>query len=637
MCGIAGLLGVPPEIARPAANRMLRALGHRGPDARAVVQVDGPPDTPPAFLVHTRLAVVDRAARSDQPMAEPAGGGPVANWLTYNGEVYNAPDLRKELGDAGFVGGTASDTEVILLAYRAWGPAAVARMRGMFAWCLLDPAAGRAWLCRDRLGIKPLYVARPPGGGLVFASEVRALLACGVDLVPARLNPQAVEGLLAQGYVPGLRAVVDGVTLTAPGESVLADWHGTVVGRTTYWDAPFAPPGVAAQDRPAAVAGLGEELGRAVRLRVPAEVPVGVFLSAGMDSSAVAALAGPASADPLRTLTLGFDGPDPDEAAEAAAFARRLGTAHCEVRVADAEVPAAFAAFLAATDQPTMDGLNTFLVARAARRAGLVVVLSGLGGDELFGGYATFRDVPRADALARAGGRLGAAAGRAIGRLPRRSARKLAELLARPAHLVHRYLLRKEVFLPAARRRFLPLPAGCDPWSGLPLDQLDRLHARTAGLHPRDAVSALEVHSYMRDMLLRDADVYSMAHAVELRVPLIDHRVVEAAAALPGRWKVPGKPLLAEAVGPALTSAARRRKKTGFGLPLARWLRGPLKETVREVAHDRPTWQRLGVDPAAPADVLADFEAGDPGTNTYQLMAVVSLGAFAARHRLALA
>lgn len=637
MCGIAGLLGVPPEIARPAAARMLRALGHRGPDARAVAAVDGPPGTPPAILVHTRLAIVDRAARSDQPMAEPAADHPHANWLTYNGEVYNAPDLRAELAAAGVAGRTKSDTEVILLGYRAWGPDAVARMRGMFAWCLLDPAAGRAWLCRDRLGIKPLYLARPPGGGLIFASEVRALLACGPDLVPARANPEAVEGLLAQGYVPGLRTVVDGVTLTAPGESVFADWHGRVAGRKTYWAAPFRPPGGATPDRPAAVGGLRDELGRAVRLRVPAEVPVGVFLSAGMDSSAVAALAGPASADPLRTLTLGFDGPGPDESAEAAGFARRLNTAHTEVRLTDPEVPATFDAFLAATDHPTMDGLNTYLVARAARQAGLVVVLSGLGGDELFGGYATFRDVPRTGVLARAGGRLAAAAGRAIAHLPRRSARKLAELLSRPGELVHQYLLRKEIFLPVARRRFLPLPAGSDPWSGLPADFLDELRARCGRLDTRNAVSSLEVHSYMQGMLLRDADGFSMAHAIELRVPLIDHRVVEATAGLPGRWKVPGKPLLADAVGPVLTDAIRRRKKTGFGLPLARWLRGPLHEVVRAVVHDRPTWQQLGVDPAAPPGVLASFDAGDPDITPYHLCAVVSLGSFAARHRLALA
>ncbi len=634
MCGIAGLIGVPLEQARPAGRRMLAALGHRGPDGRGLVEVAGPPGRPPAVLAHARLAILDLSAAGDQPMT--LGG----NTIVFNGEVYNFADLQRDLAAEGLACHTTGDTEVILLAYRRWGVEAVHRMRGMFAWALADPAADRVWLCRDRLGIKPLYIARPAGGGLLFASEVRALLAAGPELVPARLDPQAVESFLAQGAVYGPGTIVAGVRSLASGESVLTDWLGREISRQRYWSLSFPSAGDSSGDRPAAVEELAVELRTAARLHLISDRPLGVFLSAGVDSTAVATVAAE-QAGRLVTVSVGFDQPEFDETEPAGRIAAELGTDHRTVRLTGPEVVADLPRLLRAVDQPTVDGFNTFVVSRAARRAGLTVALSGLGGDELFGGYASFRDVPRAGRLVkRAGGRVGrgllAAAGSLVGG---RRGVKLAELFRRPDRAAYRYLLRRELFLPADRRRLGPLPAGCDPWAGLPAERVDELDAAGAGLDPWNQVSAFELTGYMREMLLRDSDVFSMATGLELRVPLLDHGLVEAAVRLPGAWKRPGsrpKPLLCDAVGPKLSAIPQTAPKRGFTFPWGPWLRGPLAGHAAEVAADRKLWDRVGFQPDGVAAVHAAFAAGRAAVSPLQALGLVVLGDYVACHRLSL-
>jgi asparagine synthase (glutamine-hydrolysing) len=290
-----------------------------------------------------------------------------------------------------------------------------------------------------------------------------------------------------------------------------------------------------------------------------------------------------------------------------------------------------------------VDGFNTYYVSRAARRAGVTVALSGLGGDELFGGYASFRDVPRATRwlrLARPRALVGPVLRWLARRLRSRGLLKLAAALGRPTGPEQLYLLRRELFLPAERRALLPLPAGSDPYTGLTAETLDGLAAWCRGPDAENTVSALELTGYMRHMLLRDSDVFSMAHGLELRVPLLDHELVGTAAILPGAWKRPGpvpKPLLIEAVGPRLPRRVQELPKRGFTFPWADWFRTDLAAAARDRLNDRGTWADLGFDPAAPGKLWDRFRRKDPAVGGLHVLALVVLADLAARQQLRVA
>jgi len=375
-----------------------------------------------------------------------------------------------------------------------------------------------------------------------------------------------------------------------------------------------------------------------VRQHLVADVPVGVFISSGVDSTSVATLATEA-ASCVQTICVGFDQQQFDESAEAEGFARALGTRHQTLRISASDIRSDFEHVLAATDQPTVDGFNSFYVSRAARQAGLTVALSGLGGDELFGGYASFRDVPRAERWLRFARplrwgtrilRASAAASRSRGVL------KFAEAVQRPPTSSHLYLLRRELFLPAYRRALGPLPAGCDSLTGLSLDTM----ANFAGIDSLDSenrVSMLELSGYMRHMLLRDADVFSMSQGLELRVPLLDHQVVESASRLPGKWKRPGKvpkPLLIDAVGPRLPKRVRELPKRGFTFPWAEWFRGELATFARDRLNDRGIWTDIGFAPGGPAEIWERFRRWDPAVGGLHVLALAVLADLVSRQRL---
>jgi asparagine synthase (glutamine-hydrolysing) len=377
-----------------------------------------------------------------------------------------------------------------------------------------------------------------------------------------------------------------------------------------------------------------------VRLRLIADGPLGLFLSGGIDSGALTAVATEVADVQIRTISVGFDQPDYDETAVAAQVALALGTKHSVVRLTGQAVLDALPAFLAAIDQPTVDGFNTFLVCQSAREAGLTVALSGLGGDELFGGYASFRDVPRGRWLQSLAAGLGPAAGVARWLLRHAGLRvgvKTAELLARPNSPTHRYLLRRELFLPTERRRLHPLPSGSDPRSGLPSAVFSELDVNAMDSDAVNQVSRLELLGYMAHMLLRDADVFSMAHGIELRVPLLDHLLVEAAVPLPGAWKRPDprpKPLLIDAVGARLPGFLTRLPKKGFTFPWGPWLRGPLRQRAEASVRNGALWSRIGFDPAVPLHLWERFLVRDRRISPLQILAFVVLEDYLERHGL---
>lgn len=668
MCGTAGLIGVAPELARPAASAMLRALRHRGPDDQGIdsFQANG---HHPTVLVHARLSIVDLSPAGHQPMWDHPPDGAAANVTTFNGEIYNYRQLWDELAAAGWPCRTHCDTEVLLHAYRVWGPRAVEHFEGMFAFAVVDAARRQVWLCRDRVGIKPLYIFRPASGGLLFASELRALLAAGPELVPRRVNLGALESFLAQGAVMGEEAIVQGVELLPPGTSLLCDLDGNIRRTTRYWSAAFgAPTGAvleAADGSASAVSGgavpasgrrdyvgsLRENLKRALRRTLIADVPVGLFLSSGIDSAAVATVAREVSEHELRTVSVGFDQPEFDESGGAAAIARGLRTHHTSIRLDGHAVLASFDDVLAALDQPTVDGFNTFHVSKAARDAGLTVALSGLGGDELFGGYATFRDLPRLVPLLRLFRHLPLSekvsnlntvpsVRSRIGNLPRgRALLKLFDATRRGPNLADIYLLRRELWLGMERGSLLLEPSGATEPTGLPRAALAEIHRYNGQSATLDGIAHLEYSTYMRHMLLRDADVMSMAHALELRVPLLEHYVVECAASARAEWRKPDprpKPLLIDAAGPRLPERVWRDKKRGFAFPWNHWMLGALRPRAEATLYDAPRWEALGLNAVAVRESWDRFVAGDRSMMGLHLVALLVIDDYCRRHRLSL-
>lgn len=580
MCGIVGSVDAPGE-ARAVSPAVLDRLSHRGPDASGQRHLAGPQGQGCA-LGHTRLRVIDLSREADQPLTNEDG----TVWVSYNGELYNHRELRVGLERAGHCFRSDSDTEVLVHLYEeADGRPQdmLEPLRGMFAFAIYDTRTGRLLLARDRLGIKPLYWTRN-GDGLAFASEVRALAQLTGHHDP---DPSAVAGYLAWGVVPGPRTIVAGVRELPPGCFLM--WQDGKPRLQQWWQPRPATDPLLASD---AVPLLRAALTDAVARHLVAERPVGVFLSSGVDSASVTTLA--ARGGPVRALTVTF--PEAaDEGQQAAAIARRAGADHICVPVTGAEVAQHMPAVLTAMDQPTVDGLNTWLVCRAARQAGLVVALAGLGGDELFGGYPTFRHVPVVERVGRMlyalPAPLRAAASRAAGR--RAPGGRGARILNAAPGYPGAYRAARGLFA-AAELEGTPGP------TGLKTRQVEQK------LSTADRVMLLELGHYLSNQLLRDTDQMSMAHSLEVRVPLLDDAVVGAALALPAKIRnAPGKRHLAEAAGVRGHAA-----KQPFTLPLANWLHDPLRAFVREGLLS----ETLPFTDIVPADlrqrVWSGFEAG---------------------------
>ena len=613
MCGLAGLMRLDGRVTVEdvgAVLRMLDAQDHRGPDDWGLLLPDaaarsrelGPllgrldpahvmtypveRSSATTVLGVRRLAILDRSPRGRMPM----GSANRRGWLAYNGETYNYRELRAELGPAeSFSSG--SDTEVLLRAFDTWGEAALARLRGMFGLAYFQAGpTPTLLLARDRFGIKPLYW-HEDRRRVLFASEVTAIVRGG--LVPDEASGEALARFLEWGSVPSPLTTVKDVRALPPGHILKISSRGARVER--YWDldgaveaARRAAPRAAAD----AVIATRERLEESVRLHLVSDVPLGVFLSGGIDSSALAALAAEGRPQPLTTLSVAFEERALSEAAYARRMAARVGADHHEVLLRAPDVFADLGAFFAAMDQPTVDGLNTWCIARAAREAGLTVVLSGLGGDEVFWGYDHLRRTA-ALGLARA---VMAALPAAVRRGVTRLGPMAGALLARPGldrltaleaptppgvyHLV------RGLFPRATVRDLLGASEG-DLEAAAPALTGD---ARAGAGDLREALTRLEFSHYLGDQLLRDTDVMGMAHSIETRVPYLDHRLVETVLGLPAALKLDRarpKPLLLDALGDRLPREIWDRPKMGFTFPMAAWMRERAPELERLCLEDK--------------------------------------------------
>jgi asparagine synthase (glutamine-hydrolysing) len=529
-------------------------------------------------LGHTRLAILDLSPAGRQPMASTDG----QLHTTFNGEIYNFRALRPELGQHGWR--SQSDTEVLLRAYARWGRASLSHLRGMFAFALWDARRRELFLARDRLGIKPLYYARTEAGAFLFASEVRALLASG--LLASRLDMTALGEYLAYQSVPAPRTLVEGVSSLPPGCWLSLSADGDVVSGT-YWDLlDQVSPGAAHATPAESRRRVAELLRESVALHLVSDVPVAAFLSGGIDSTAVVALMREGGTQP-RTFSVGFRERAFDETQHARTVARRFSTDHTEILLGERDLLDQMPQALEAMDQPTGDGVNTYVVARAVRGAGIKVALSGLGGDELFAGYPSFARLERSAALFRAWGHVPpivrSLTADGVRRLGRSSvaATKTAAMLASNGQLAQLYPLTREV-LSASQRAALLTHNGASPARGDPyMTLLEGAFRRRPVRGTLTAISYAEARTYMHDVLLRDTDQMSMAHSLEVRVPLLDHCLVEYLMRLPDGHKQPDgipKRLLVESLEGLLPDSIVRRPKQGFGLPFDPWLRGPLRD-----------------------------------------------------------
>ena len=610
MCGICGAAFAAPDKDTPSRVRaMTAAMAHRGPDGEGFI-IDEP-RAPGVALGMRRLSIIDL----------PGGNQPIWNEthdvaVIFNGELYNYRKLREALALCGHRFATQCDTEILVHAWEEWGEDCLPELRGMFAFALLDLRRRHAtvpvlFLARDPLGIKPLYYTQTTDG-FAFASEIRALLASG--LCPRQISRDALTAFLLFGSVSEPVTLLDAVFSLPPGHKMLVyiPERRRVPRARPWYDATRSP---AARDpkRPrefsSAVRHLRPLLEDAVEAHLIADVPLGLFLSSGLDSSAIAMLAGRAKAG-IQSFTLTFPGTTFDEAALARVVAERCGSKHTEVPLDGAAILSRVDEALAALDQPTMDGINTYFVSWAARQVGLKVALSGLGGDELFAGYSTFSDVPRLNKLAQTAKLLPAPLRKAFAPMLRTllggagksdAASKVAAAWTDPHVLPHLYFFARALFPPGDRLNALIDPSfrisaiGAD---GVTLDPtwlawFQRVADEAAKLEPVAAISWLEMRTYMASTLLRDTDSVSMARSLEVRVPLLDTPLVEFVNALPDSARSkPGsqKALLVEALRDLLPEEILTQRKRTFTLPWEEWLRGPLRSRMEaSFASPSPT------------------------------------------------
>jgi asparagine synthase (glutamine-hydrolysing) len=623
MCGIAGIIGRLDEPNRAALERMSHALVHRGPDASGTWF--SAPDARGwgALLAHRRLSILDLSPAGAQPMVDPVTG----NVLVLNGEIYNFCDLRRRLVAEGQEFQSTGDTAVMLRALGLHGPGAVSWLRGMFAFAYWDPQQRRLLLARDPLGIKPLYLARSSdrdaGWSVAFASELRALLASGLLGTP-HLDPQAAASGVWNGFVVGPGTAVKGVDLLWPGRLLELDGAGKQIREEDFWRIPDRAPDPTMDED-----GLAAILEEGMRLHLASDVPLAVFLSGGVDSSVMANLAQRAAQSPIHTFTLAFEEHELNEGPIAKRIAADIGTQHHEVVLTEEGFVENLETALDSLDQPTFDGLNAYYMSHAIRSAGFTVALSGTGGDELFGGYTSYRELPvlqrwsRRAAFVPRGLQVAAATlatwplRRSSGAVPPQTRwAKLPEMLRRGGDLLSLYQLAYALFLPGFQHELLA-PGFVEALAdGLPLPMRQRVIAETRGRTPLSAISVMEQRLFLGERLLRDNDVASMASSLEQRVPLVDQVLFESVDRLPdpARYRPVGRKAMLRRIGlRGLDPALFERPKSGFVLPFDRWIRRGLKGAMDQTLRDPHAIVPVGLDPGAVERLWQTFLEGAPG------------------------
>ncbi len=606
MCGIAGIVSVDGLEADAAARaaRMRDVLIHRGPD-EAGLHVDAH-----AALAHRRLSIVDLSA-GQQPMSNEDG----TVWIAFNGEIYNHADLRRELEPRGHHYRTHCDTETIVHGYEEWGAECVHRLRGMFAFAIWDATARRLLLVRDRLGIKPLYWCRA-GGTLLFASEIKAILASG--LVEARANTAVIPEVLSMRYTSSAETMFRGVYKLLPGH-VLTFSDGTLDIRQ-YWDIPVGSSSEGAGNAAGIVAEFRSRLEESVRLRLMADVPLGMFLSGGIDSSAIAALMARMVDRPLQTFSVAFKERAFNELEYARGVAQAVGAVPHEIVIDDKDFFGALPRLVWHEDEPIAhpSSVPLYFVSELARQH-VKVVLTGEGSDELLAGYGKYLRLAWNWRAGTVYERLVPSAVRAsiasvVPRLPRTLARYAGRTFLAMERTPESMFFDNFAAIRLADQWSLLSPGLREAATGARAYAASRAHfdkpnGRSTLLDP---LLYADLKTYLVELLMKQ-DQMSMAASIESRVPFLDHHLVEFAAKLPDEWKLSGlttKRVLREAMKGLLPESILNRSKMGFPVPFAAWVRGPWNTVAREVLLDRRSRERGLIDPPAVDRLLRDHAAG---------------------------
>jgi asparagine synthase (glutamine-hydrolysing) len=618
MCSISGILesgAAELSLVERDVRTMNSALKHRGPDDEGVLSFSAEGSRLKLSLGNTRLSIIDTSYAGHQPMIDPETG----NCLTYNGETYNFQELRSEIGNEFGPWRSNTDTEVVLRAYRKWGVDAFTRLRGMFALALWDSSASELILVRDPLGIKPLYYSFEVAGenvapktdeqyqikSLIFASELRALLATG--RVSRNLNRAGVNSYLEFGSAQSPLTLIENVWSLMPGHCVRVSWSQDILqlSLTQFESIAEGHPNGHAK-KSVSISELRQELQRSVELHLVSDVPLGVFLSGGMDSSALLALMTQVAGDKPKTFSVVFDEKRFSEAAPAQFVADKFQTDHREVHLSDSDLLEMLPAAISSLDQPSMDGVNTFVISKAVKAAGISVALSGLGGDELFAGYPSFRRVAKLRSLKYVPDLIRpsiVAAGKSSAdAFARRN--KFWQLAASHGTPKEVYSITRQLFSPS-QIASITMPGN------------ERMATNGNGVTDKDVVNAmsrLELQGYMANTLLRDTDCMSMAHSLEVRVPFVDKSVVRKALSIPGDWKLDNrkkvpKPLLAAALGDLLPMEFLSRPKMGFTLPFEQWILSKLRGSLAKVFADEKLLDAAFLNPSTAAQLFQRFNS----------------------------
>jgi asparagine synthase (glutamine-hydrolysing) len=605
------------------------------------------------MLAHRRLSVLDLSECASQPMVDP----PTGKVVVFNGEIYNYREIREGLAGGGETFQSTGDTAVMLRALALRGYRAVDQFRGMFAFALWDDALRQLVVARDPMGIKPLYVCRntdPAANGewsFVFASEVRAILASGLIARP-RLNPAAAASVVWNGYVAGPGTAVLGVESVWPGQVKVIDGGGREVRSEFYWEMGKGRQ----EDEGRRMNGEGEEevagvLRESVRQHMVSDVPVGVFLSGGIDSSAVANLAQRAmgKGDRVNTFTLAFEEAEWNEGGHARRVAGAIGSEHREVVLRESEFVGQLEAGIESLDQPTFDGMNSYFISRAVRDAGLKVALIGTGGDELFGGYESFRRLPMLHRLSNSSSWVPAGAKRAAAvavaavaqrgksSTGSRQARwaKLPDMVEDGQDLVALYQHAYALFLPEYQKELLAGGGGFPLYRGLSKTLYERLRHEVEGCDALSAVSVLEGRMFLGERLLRDTDAVSMGVSLEVRLPLVDRPLWESVGGVKDelRYEPIGKKAMLRRIGlEGLDGRLFDRPKSGFVLPFDSWIRRRLGEVMDRTLRDERAAEAVGLNGHTVCRLWHDYRSSGGGLYWSRVWAIYVFIRWCHRH-----
>lgn len=572
MCGINGIYGLDDlQLAKQKVLAMNNSLKHRGPDD------EGTFVEPHIALGHRRLSIIDLSSAGHQPMASFDN----RYRIVYNGELYNYKELKFELqritaktGQQAYFFQTSTDTEVIIAAYARWGVDCLNHFNGMFAFAIWDSMNQELFIARDRLGIKPLYYLYTKGV-FAFSSEIRSLIS--TDLVPAAVDENSIVDYLRYQTVHAPNTIIKGIKMLLPGHFIRICNNNVTLRR--YWQLNGQSAGQSVrQDYRQVCKDVRYLLKGAVERRLIADVPFGAFLSGGIDSSTIVGLMQEISTERVKTFTITFDESEFSESVYAALVAKKFNTDHHEIRLKPTDFLKQLPEALAAMDHPSGDGPNTFIVSKATKQAGISMALSGLGGDELFGGYAVFKrysDLKRKNLLKHTPQFMRSVGGTLLSKIkPGIASEKIAEYLKQPyPDFEAFYLLSRQVLLDKQVREVYEYGDGKNQVSAILAEQQLPVEG-----HGVTSISIAEISTYMQNVLLRDTDQMSMAHALEVRVPFLDYLLTDYVLHLPDHFKAYPKKLLVDAMEDLLPAEVINRPKMGFVLPWAHWIRNELRQ-----------------------------------------------------------